>query len=561
MTDLRGDGADLFLAAAGTALAADDRVRTSALLSAAIALVPAHIGAMALLVQLHLQSHDFDKAVLWLERVAALDPGNARTVEYLSLMLCQTDRPAVALQRLEAAISRAPTSSSEGDQARILYDTARTLRRYRDVARQMAFAPSFRIFDTQEEEREIRWWRKALTAYARTNLQEAIRFLVSLDPRYGGISHRRLVPSDLSRLKEMVTADLHIRPGSFSGGGGERFLIIRSHSSGFCADVAHVAVQLVVARACGRQPLVYWGRESAYADPAIDNVWDAFFEPVGTVSLSDLEGKPLRCVPPPFTTANLRWSNNQPWFHNESGASALEIIGRDDEIAVVERFNLVTELLFVLPDDHPLKNRSPIDAFWSEFSRSVRLRPGIRAEAQDWLDQHRDGAPVIGIHMRLSSNEKAFESLEQARPNLGSALQALDRFVDQHRDGRIFVMTDYQPYIEDLKRRYPGRVISRPVARLDEQTAGLRQLGLGAPTGNFGLAAEVVRDIATASLCDCFIGDGASSVSLVIAGLGGWTPDRLTWTRAPNVLGNRWAEFLAPPRHAQPERTFVVHAL
>lgn len=238
-----------------------------------------------------------------------------------------------------------------------------------------------------------------------------------------------------------------------------------------------------------------------------------------------------------------------------------EIIGRDDEISVVERFNLVTELLFVLPDDHPLKNRSPIDVFWSELSRSVRLRPGIRAEAQDWLDQHRDGAPVIGIHMRLSSNEKAFESLEQARPNLGSALQALDRFVDQHRDGRIFVMTDYQPYIEDLKRRYPGRVISRPVARLDEQNAGLRQLGLGAPTGNFGLAAEVVRDIATASLCDCFIGDGASSVSLVIAGLGGWTPDRLTWTRAPNVLGNRWAEFLTPPRHAQPERTFFVHGL
>ena len=516
---------------------------------------------MALFVQLQLQSNAFDKAVFWLERVAALDPGNARTVEYLSLMLCQTDRPAVALQRLEAAISRTPTSSSEGDQARILYDTARTLRRYGEVARQMAFAPSIRIFDTHEEEREIRLWRKALTAYARKNLQEAIRFLVSLDPRYGGISHRQLVPSDLSRLKEMVTADLHIRPGSFRGGEGERFLIIRSHSSGFCADVAHVAVQLVVARACGRQPLVYWGRESAYADPAIDNLWDAFFEPVGTVSLPDLEDKALRCVPPPFTTANLRWSNNRPWFHNESGASALEIIGRDDEIAVVERFNLVTELLFVLPDDHPLKNRSPIDVFWSELSRSVRLRPGIRAEAQDWLDQHRDGAPVIGIHMRLSSNEKAFESLEQARPNLGSALQALDRFVDQHRDGRIFVMTDYQPYIEDLKRRYPGRVISRPVARLDEQNAGLRQLGLGAPTGNFGLAAEVVRDIATASLCDCFIGDGASSVSLVIAGLGGWTPDRLTWTRAPNVLGNRWAEFLTPPRHAQPERTFFVHGL
>lgn len=213
MTDLRGDSADLFLAEAGTALAADDRVRTSALLSATIALVPAHIGAMALFVQLQLQSNAFDKAVFWLERVAALDPGNARTVEYLSLMLCQTDRPAVALQRLEAAISRTPTSSSEGDQARILYDTARTLRRYGEVARQMAFAPSIRIFDTHEEEREIRLWRKALTAYARKNLQEAIRFLVSLDPRYGGISHRQLVPSDLSRLKEMVTADLHIRPG------------------------------------------------------------------------------------------------------------------------------------------------------------------------------------------------------------------------------------------------------------------------------------------------------------------------------------------------------------
>ncbi len=561
MTDLRRDSADFFLVEAGNALAVDDRARTSALLSIAMALVPAHVGAMALLVQLHLQSNAFDKAVLWLERVTALDPGNARTIEYLSLMLCQTGRPDVALQRLEAAIARAPASSPDGDLTWILHDTAQVLRRYRDVARQMVFAPNFRVFDTHEEEREVRWWRKALTAYARANLQETIRFLVSLDPRYGGPSHRRLVASDLSRLKEMVTTDLHIHPGNFRGGEGERFLIIRSHSSGFCADVAHVAVQLVVARACGRHPLVYWGQESAYADPAIDNVWDAFFEPVGTVSLSDLEDKALRCVPPPFTTANLRWSNNRPWFQNESGASALEIIGRDEEIAVVERFNLVTELLFMLPDDHPVKNQSPIDVFWSELSRSVRLRPDIIAEAQDWLDQHREGEPVIGVHMRLSSNEKAFESLEQARPNHGSALKALDRFVDRYRAGRIFVMTDYQPYIEDLDRRYPGRVISRPVARLDEQSAGLRQLGLGAPTGNFGLAAELVRDIATASLCDYFIGDGASSVSLVIAGLGGWSPERLTWTRAPNVLGNRWAEFLAPPRHAQQEKAFFVHAL
>jgi hypothetical protein len=512
------------------------------------------------LAQSYLQESEFEQAAIWLDRLVALDPGNLQVSEAHAILLCQIGRRALALRRLDIALARRPDEAAD-ESTKVLRFTATTLRRYDDAVREMRTSPEYMIFDAPDEPREMRLWRKALMEYARRDYQSAIQFLFALDPRYGAAPPSLVGADDRERLRGLILKDLDIRPAHFREPDGTRILVIRSTSSGFCADVAHAAIQVIAARACGRTPLIHWGQESAYADPAIDNLWTEFFEPVSSLGLDELRSRPVPCYPPSFTPGDLRWSHNRPWFANKDGVSWPQIVARAEEIAVVERFSLISEVLLLLPDDHPLKSRMPLDLFLSELPRAVRLKPDILAEARSWLDRHRQGGPVLALHLRLSSSEKVDDSLEQGWPNFAAVIDLLTDFVGRHPSGRIFLLSDYQPYVDRLHERFPGRVIARPAMRLTETTARERQLGLGAPTGNFHLAVEVVRDIATASLCDAFIGDGASGVSTVIAGLGQWPAAQLAWIRSPNVLGSRWSSFVKPPRPGDEVRRFSVQAL
>jgi hypothetical protein len=511
------------------------------------------------LMQLHLEGSAFDRVTAWLGRLLALDPMNPQVLELFCVLLCQVGREELALRRLDEALAERP-ADAEDEPAKVLRFMAATLRRYYQAAQGMRVSPGFRIFDTPDEPLAARLWRKALIEYARKSYQRAIEFLFALDPRHGEPRSHPADPRDLERLRSLILQDLGIRREHFRDADGKRALIIRSTSSGFCADVAHVIVQLAVAQACGRTPLVYWGRESAYADPSIDNLWTEFFEPVSSISLNDLASRDARCFPPPFSPKDLRWSHNAPWFQNDNGASLLQIVPRDEEIVVAERYSLISELLYVLPDDHPSKRIPPLDFFLSELARGVRLKAAILSEPQSWLDQHRqDGGPIIGVHLRLSSNDKVGDSIEQAWPDFDAVIRRLRDFVEQYPAGRIFLMSDYQPYVDRMHDYLPGRVIERPATRLVAETVRMRQLGLDAPTGNYHLAVEMVRDIATAAQCDAFMGDGASSVSTVIAGLAGWDSAQVAWIRAPNVIGSRWTEFTGPPQRGG--RTFSVQSL
>ena len=229
-----------------------------------------------------------------------------------------------------------------------------------------------------------------------------------------------------------------------------------------------------------------------------------------------------------------------------------------EDAAIAERYCFLADLLYLAPDGHPLRQRPPIDVFWSAMSR-IRLRREIADEASAWLDAKRGGRPVIAVHMRLSSSDKVLESLEQAPAEARATLDAVDTLLRRMPDACIFLMTDYQPNVALLDGRYPDRVFSHASQRLDADRAlAQRQLGLNATEGNYPLAVEVMRDVATGSRCDAFVGDGASNVSLVTAGLGRWTPGTLLWTRTPNI-GGWWSSIVEPSSALGPRGKFIVY--
>ncbi len=522
----------------------------------AIAAHPFDRSAISFLVDLLTQQGAYDRSIAWLRRDLALVERPARTIQFLLFMLLHAGRLDEAA-RLHALLPQMARALPPGDEdAAVLEGLHRVVDRYRTTAAEMAFAPGYRVFDEADESREVRLWRKALTYHAEGDDFASLHHLVALDPLGGAPPLERVVKSDLDRLKARILADKGA-PGSPSRPGRERFLVIRSHSSGFCADVIHSAVQLVAAELFGRTPLIYWGKESAYAAPEIDNLWNAFFEPVGP-SLDEVARRSESCYPPFFTPATLRRSNNRPWFHNTAGASYLDILPRHEDVAVAERYCFLADLLYVAPDDHPLRQRSPLDVFWSAMSR-IRLRQEILDEAKAWLDGQRRGKPVIAVHMRLSSSDKVLESLEQAPAEAQATLAAVDALLRRMPEARIFLMTDYQPNVALLETRYPDRVFSHASQRLDTGRAiAQRQLGLNATEGNYPLAVEVMRDVATGRSCDAFVGDGASNVSLVTAGLGTWASGNLLWTRTPNI-GGWWSSIVESSSALGPRGKFVVY--
>ncbi len=522
----------------------------------AVAAHPFDRGAISLLVDLLTQQGAYDRGISWLQRDVALAERPARAIQYLLFMLLHVGRLDEAA-RLHASLPRMVRALPAGDEDAALLDGLhRVVDRYRATAAEMAFAPGYRVFDEADESREVRLWRKALTYHAEGDDFAALHHLVALDPLSGAPPLERVVKSDLDRLKARILSERGISdPPPASG--QERFLVIRSHSSGFCADVIHAAVQLVAAELFRRTPLVYWGKESAYAAPEIDNLWNAFFEPIGP-SLDEVARRGGSCYPPFFTADTLRKSNNRPWFHNAAGASYLDILPRLEGVAVAERYCFLADLMYVAPDDHPLRQRPPLEVFWSAMSR-IRLRQEIADAAKAWLDGERRGKPVIAVHMRLSSSDKVVESLEQAPVEARAALAAVDTLLRRMPEARIFLMTDYQPNVALLEGRYPGRVFSHASQRLDTDRAlAQRQLGLNATEGNYPLAVEVMRDVATGRSCDAFVGDGASNVSLVTAGLGRWASGKLLWTRAPNI-GGWWSSIVESSAALGPRGKFVVY--
>ena len=54
------------------------------------------------------------------------------------------------------------------------------------------------------------------------------------------------------------------------------------------------------------------------------------------------------------------------------------------------------------------------------------------------------------------------------------------------------------------------------------------------------------------------VGDGASNVSLVTAGLGTWAPGNLLWTRTPNI-GGWWSSIVESSSALGPRGKFVVY--
>jgi hypothetical protein len=301
---------------------------------------------------------------------------------------------------------------------------------------------------------------------------------------------------------------------------GSRFLLIKAWGNGFWSDVDQVLGGLLLAEMTGRTPIVYWGKNSRFAEPGHQNAWDLYYEPVSSTRIEDLIGKSYRFFPSKWNDANLREENVSKLAGPGSRLGGVHYSNRDEEVAVLDFHTGVAVLVPWLEASHPMAGKPIAEVYRYLIARHLRLRAEIQQGIESFAGWNFAGGPIVAAHVRGS--DKFIED-PQLQQKIAAYPQVIAQFAARHPDTRVFLLTDSQPVRDDFARRYGDRLITTDALRtasdhgLHYQELPRRQLAI-----------EVITDTYLAARCKWFVGLGSSNVSCMIYHLKAWpVPDHL----------------------------------
>lgn len=291
--------------------------------------------------------------------------------------------------------------------------------------------------------------------------------------------------------------------------GGERFLFIRAWGQGFWSDVDHVLGALLLADISGRTPIVHWGPNSRFRDPAADNALSSFFEPPNDLTPDALRGKSFRFWPAKWTEANLAGPAINVFNGPGSRVGPLELWARDENVVVSDFHCGVVHLHPWIEPEHELAGLSIPDLYRRFFALRLRPRAEFVARAESFFAERLAGVPTLGVHVRGSDKlqEAYFASYQSS--HFHSKVEA---FLGANPAGRVFLMTDSAATHAEYRGRYRGAVVSADAVRSDSSSGLHFQSGLDRRR----LGEEVLTDTMIAARCDTFVGHGWSNVACMV---------------------------------------------
>lgn len=334
----------------------------------------------------------------------------------------------------------------------------------------------------------------------------------------------QIAAKNLARLKGLVTDDSAQPPDE------RRFLLIKAWGYGFWSDVSHVLGCLLLAELSGRIPLTHWGNNSRFTDGAVQDAFEYYFEPVSEYSLEDLlfEEAP-GFFPAKWSTQNLRQENFAKWQGEGSRSAAISYLNRAEIIAVSDFYVDVMGLMSWIPQDHPLAGKSITALFRYLIEKYLRPQKTILADVENFSRRHFTGSRLLAVHLRGS--DKQIEMGNTADINR-QYFDAISRMVDA--SWRIFLLTDDARWVDAFRKQYGDRLILADCQR----TSNDRGIHYDSAADHVRLGMEVMQDTYLATRADKFLGNGQSSVSVMIMLLKQWA-DSDCKLLAPSVLFER----------------------
>jgi protein O-GlcNAc transferase len=295
----------------------------------------------------------------------------------------------------------------------------------------------------------------------------------------------------------------------------ERYLLIKAWGFGFWADVYHVLGQLLLAEITHRVPVVHWGTNSLFGDWSDRNAFELYFEPVSSVSVSDLENRTYDFFPPKWNHANLRNEDLNKWQGPYSRMAGLYFLNRPEKVAVSDFYTGVLDLEPWIPVDNSLYGLG-VDALSRHLiGKYMRPRSEILRRIEGFYTQKLASSSFISVHVRGSDKVKEMSRLEEVNR---AYFEVVDRFLLKRRDPTIFLLTDDKRSLAAFVGRYGNHVITAECQRT-EQPMGLHYQ---VSTDKCRLGVEVMVDTHLAARAQAFIGNGFSNVSTMVGHLKEW---------------------------------------
>ena len=237
----------------------------------------------------------------------------------------------------------------------------------------------------------------------------------------------------------------------------KKYLIITINhcNAGFFAYVNFVINQLIYAERNNMHPVVFFGHWSGNGENPYfsaergDNMWDYYFEPVAGLTYSDLMKKVMDRNDPTSEADLTTLSSDEMWH----------LHGYDPESA------------YVYPHGSEMVRYEQVDqAEWYETQRArarriveryIRVKPHIAQKVDQFVRTRFGDGNVIGLHMR--GTDKGSASLPRHLMRIVKPpeyFKYIDDYMRANGSANIFVATDQQQFLSQIRNRYRERVLS-----------------------------------------------------------------------------------------------------
>ncbi|MBS1161974.1 MAG: putative O-linked N-acetylglucosamine transferase, family [Proteobacteria bacterium] len=322
-----------------------------------------------------------------------------------------------------------------------------------------------------------------------------------------------------ARLLEQIAHGYGLTPGfllsekSLPVAAGEKYLFIRAWGYGFWSDVHHVLGQLLVAELTHRVPLIWWGENSLFGDPANPNAFELYFQPVAQRDLRPQLDR-LSIYPAKWNPANLYGPAVNAWQGADSRMAAPFFFDRPEDVVVSDFYATVASIQPWIATDSSYYGLSDDEIYARLCEKYLRPTPTLSQKAEAFYQQHMAGRHWVAVHVRGS--DKVHESPELHQTNL-QYFGFVDRIVELNPQIGVFLLTDSLEVHDAYRARYGDRLVATPALRTDSNV-GIHLQG----HAGYAVGEEVMVDVLLATRGSYFIGNKESNVSLAIASLKRW---------------------------------------
>jgi hypothetical protein len=292
----------------------------------------------------------------------------------------------------------------------------------------------------------------------------------------------------------------------------ERFLLIKSLGYGFLTEVFHLLGGLLLAEITNRQPCVLWSGNTRFLRDGSDNAFPIYFNGIGNELLMFLRAAPADDIFPRKWHASgidaaATGTENPPHRGGEGRMAALWLLNRPERVVVCDYPIGVVDLMAWIPDDHPLVDLTA-DAIIRRLIQKY-LVPNWRVRDQVAEQMGRlEGRKTVAVHIQGSDKRDTLRKLEAVNAHYPPIVEQAAA-----KDYAVWLLTDYQPYVDDYKARFGDAVFCQDAKR----TMASQQENTDAEQPDPQRSAEaLLTDVLVAASCDRFIGNGAYNPSCMV---------------------------------------------